>query len=121
MSQNTIKEVIIKWQQDSGNLSHQKKRDHWIKNPAISGEYLIKFSIELKTVFCDDVLIPIELVSDIFQTTTLSESNTSDSKNDIDQLEKFLKDFDKQFQDLVIQKVSECKGISKTSDLLHMK
>ncbi|WP_265131249.1 hypothetical protein [Chryseobacterium oranimense] len=123
MNQNildSIQELINKWIEENGNFLFQEKKDHWVENPAISGEYLIKFSIKLKTFLCDKVLIPIELVSDIFQTTTLSKSNTNDNI-DADRLDKFLKDFDNQFQDLVTQKVSECRGVVETTDPFHMK
>lgn len=51
-----IRQLIIEWQLESGNLSYQNKKDHWFENPAKSGKYLIKFSIELKTCLCDGIL-----------------------------------------------------------------
>lgn len=103
---NDIKTSISTWENDKLSV-YQKKRFYIAKG--IGLEYMYRFSINLNIFFCNDKLIPIELISNVFHTTTLDSStySTTDKIN----LDKFLLDFDSEFEKLVDQKIKDCKTL----------
>jgi len=59
--------------------------------------------------FCNNKLIPIDLISNPFLTTTLSDNPISKNYNaDAHRLNKLLYDFDIQFYKMVEDKINEC-------------
>lgn len=111
-----IKESIEDWN-GRKYYTYQTKSFQTSKSPINPEEYIIKFTISLQNLFCKGEQITINLESKIFHSTTLSINSISDNENaDKIRLNKFLIDFDNQFNELVETKLSECNESLFTSD-----
>jgi hypothetical protein len=116
-----IRQVITEWQKPK-YFTYEEKLPHFGRSPISEGEHILRFSAKINSFFCQKELIPIELTSGIFHTTTLSSNPLSDNVNaDAIRLKKFLEDFDEVFYLHVEQKINECEETVMTSDPIWMK
>lgn len=113
-----LRQVIEDWKRRKVYTYQSKDITHG-KSPVTAGEVIMRFHIQLQGFYCQGKEIPIALSSQIFHTTTLSDSPLSENvSSDQWRLEKFLKDLDEQFDALVSQKFTECPEVVFTSDPL---
>lgn len=113
-----LREVIENWKRRK-IYTYQQKEVSGGKSPIDKGEILLRFKINLPGFFCQGKEIPISLTSRIFHTATLSEQPLSENASgDKYRLEKFLSDFDEQFDALVSEEFTKCPEIIFTSDPL---
>ena len=111
-----LRVVISAWKARTLYTYHQKNGGV-AKSPVVSGEVILRFNCTLQGFFCQGLPIEITLDSKSFHTTTLSESPLGDNPDaDKYRLEKFLNDFDQQFEAYVSDKFAECSETIFTSD-----
>lgn len=117
-AQEKIKEAIQNWK-NRKYYTYQLKNVVWSNSQISPGQYMLQFTINLNSFFCQGKLIPIELISGIFHTTTLGDNPLTDNDNaDKDRLDRLFIDLDEQFNDLVTKKLGECSETTWTSDPL---
>lgn len=111
-----IKLSIEEWN-NRKYYKYQNKKFVPSKNPINPEEYTLQFKTSLHSIFCNGELIKIDLASKLFYTTTLETNPISENENsDKIRLDKFLMDFDDQFNELVEEKLSECSETLFTSN-----
>jgi hypothetical protein len=114
-----LQEVISSWQKKRRYTYQNKGIVFFAQNPAIPGEYILHFGNSVYSFFCNDKLIPINLVSKPFLTRTLSDNPLSENPMaDKDALEKLLDKFDNDFYDEVESKLNDCVDKLTVSDPL---
>jgi hypothetical protein len=113
-----IKQSIEDWN-GRKYYTYQTKTFLVSKSPINPDEYILRFTTSVQSFFCNGELIKMDLGSKMFHSTTLGDNPVSDNENaDKFRLDKFLIDFDDQFNELVEEKLSECSETSFTSDPL---
>jgi hypothetical protein len=116
-----IREVVQTWRNRKHYTYHQKEVVVSIKSPISPGESVLRFKSSLHSFYCGGKLVPVELVSKTFHTTTLSDLPISENpKADAYRLKVFLERFDGEFDDLVDEKMSECPDLLTSSDPLFL-
>jgi len=114
-----IQAVIEKWRQNQLYTYHQKEVIVSSRSPISSGEFVLRFKNSLSSFYCNGKLIPVELISHLFHTTTLGEERLTDNPNaDTYRLEKFLNEFDSAFELHVTEELSKCHDLLESSDPL---
>lgn len=111
-----IRDVITEWEKTK-YFTYEEKQVLFGNSPITKGEYIFRFIAKIHNFFCQETLIPIELASNLFHTTTLSDIPLSNNpKADATRLKKFLEEFDEKFYAYVGQKINECEETVLTSD-----
>ena len=116
-----IRAVVTEWQKPK-YFTYEEKQPLFGASPISKGEVIMRFNAKIRSFFCQGTLIPIELTSGIFHTTTLSKDPLSvNPAADATRLKKFLADFDDEFYAYVEKKIAECEDTVLTSDPIWMK
>jgi len=116
-----LRDVITAWKNEK-IYTFENKQVYSYKSPVSNGEYILQFSNSLKSFFCKEKLIEINLTSRPFHTGTLSDNPISQNiEGDKHRLVKLLAEFDSQFSTEVDKSLSDCIESLSTSDPLFFK
>ena len=112
-----LQEVISHWMGKRLYTYESKHVAYCYPNPAKDEEYVLAFKNSIYCFFCDNQLIPIELLTKPFITQTLSDDCLSENPmSDRDALRKILEEFDNDFYKMVESKLEGCVDRLTTSD-----
>jgi hypothetical protein len=105
---NNLLSVLIRWYRERFFTYHLKKVFDF-KNPDQPGEAMLIFRSELHNYKCNNIPMPISLISEKFYTGTLRDKSEIENGNgDVYRLTEFLKAFDEHFNNYAQSKIDNC-------------